>query len=81
MTGVLWVPYDVRLAEWMCANGGESKINKSLCLQFFELYTIYISKSNVIRNASYIKCFDKEAYMWINGFVRVGKQRKQMLVS
>jgi hypothetical protein len=79
--GVLWVPYDVRLAKWMCANGDERKINKSLCLQFFELYTIYISKSNVIKNASYIKCFDKESYMWISGFFHMGKQRKQMLFS
>jgi hypothetical protein len=70
---ILWVPYDVQLAEWMCANGGErNKINKSLLLQFFELYTIYISKSNVNRSASYIQYFEKEAYMWISGFCLCG---------
>jgi hypothetical protein len=45
-------------------------------LQFFELYTIYISKSNVIRSASYTKCFDKEEYMWVSGFCLCGETKK-----
>jgi hypothetical protein len=44
-------------------------------LQFFELYT-NIFKSNVIRSASYIKCFEKEAYMWISGFFPRGGTKK-----
>jgi hypothetical protein len=36
----------------------------------------YISKSDVIRRASYIKCFDKEAYMWIGEFYPRGRKKK-----
>jgi hypothetical protein len=44
-------------------------------LQFFEP-SQYISKSDVIRRASYIKCFDKEAYMWIGEFCLRGRTKK-----
>jgi hypothetical protein len=36
----------------------------------------YISQSNVIKRASYIKKFDKEAYMWIGGFCPRGRTKK-----
>jgi hypothetical protein len=54
---------------------------QDLLLQFLGL-SQYISKSYVIRRASYIKCFDKEEYIcgWVN-FVHMGEQRKQILVS
>jgi hypothetical protein len=44
-------------------------------LQFFEP-SQYISKLDVIRRASYIKCFDKEAYMWIGEFFPLGRTKK-----
>jgi hypothetical protein len=51
-------------------------INKQEPLLQFLNFTRYISKSNVIRSASYIKCFDKEAYMWIGGFFLCGGKKK-----
>jgi hypothetical protein len=51
-------------------------INKQEHLLQFLNFTQYISKSNVIRSASYIKCFDKEAYMWISGFCPRGGSKK-----
>jgi hypothetical protein len=57
------------------------EINKKEPLLQFLKFTRYISKSNVIISASYINCFDKEAYMWIGGFCPRGEQRKKMLVS
>jgi hypothetical protein len=52
------------------------EINKQEPLLQFLNFTRYISKSNVIRSASYIKCFDKEAYMWIGGFCPCGGTKK-----
>jgi hypothetical protein len=52
------------------------EINKQEPLLQFLNITRYISKSNVIRRASYIKCFDKEAYMWIGGFCPCGGTKK-----
>jgi hypothetical protein len=40
-------------------------------------FTQYIyPNQNVIRSASYIKCFEKEAYMWISGFFPCGESKK-----
>jgi hypothetical protein len=52
-------------------------INKQEPLLLFLNFTQYISKSNVIRSASYIKNFDKEAYMWISGFCLRGGTKKK----
>ena len=37
---------------------------------------IYLNQ-NVIRSALYIKCFEKEAYMWISGFCPRGESKKK----
>jgi hypothetical protein len=40
-------------------------------------FTQYIyPNQNVIRSASYIKWFEKEAYMWISGFCPHGESKK-----
>ena len=40
-------------------------------------FTQYIyPNQNVVRSASYIKCFGKEAYMWVSGFCLRGEKRK-----
>ena len=40
-------------------------------------FTQYIyPNQNVIRSASYIKWFEKEAYMWISGFCLCGESKK-----
>jgi hypothetical protein len=40
-------------------------------------FTQYIyTNQNVIRSASYIKWFEKEAYMWISGFCLHGESKK-----
>jgi hypothetical protein len=41
-------------------------------------FTQYIyPNQNVIRSASYIKCFEKESYMWISGFFPHGESKKK----
>jgi hypothetical protein len=51
-------------------------INKQETLvQYFEP-SQYISQSDVIRRESYIKQFDKEAYMWIGVFCSCGRTKK-----
>jgi hypothetical protein len=52
------------------------EINKQEHLLQILNFTRYISKSNVIRSASYIKYFEKEAYMWISGFCPHGGSKK-----
>jgi hypothetical protein len=52
------------------------EINKQEPLLHFFEPSQYISKSDVIRRASYIKCFDKEAYMWIGEFYPCGRTKK-----
>jgi hypothetical protein len=61
----------------MCANGGESnKETRAFVLQIF-IFTQYIyPNQNVVISASYIKCFEKEAYMWISGFGPCGESTK-----
>jgi hypothetical protein len=66
----------------MCANGGESNKETRAFVANFGLYTIYIyPNQNVIRSASYIKCFffcfEKEANMWISGFCLCGESKKK----
>ena len=40
-------------------------------------FTKYIyPNQNVVRSASYIKWFEKEAYMWISGFCSRGESKK-----
>jgi hypothetical protein len=40
-------------------------------------FTQYIyPNQNVVRSASYIKWFEKEAYMWISGFCPCGESKK-----
>jgi hypothetical protein len=65
----------------MCAKSVESNIEtRAFALN---VYTIYIyPNQTIIRCASYIKYFEKEAYIWVSGFCpRGGIKRNQMLVS
>jgi hypothetical protein len=42
------------------------------------MFTQYIyPNQTVIRCASYIKCFEKEAYMWVSGFFPCGESKKK----
>jgi hypothetical protein len=52
----------------------ENKQEPLLQILNFTQY-IYLNQ-NVIRSASYIKCFEKEAYMWISGFFPCGESKK-----
>ena len=52
----------------------ESKQEPLLQLLNFTQY-IYLNQ-NVIKSASYIKRFEKEAYMWISGFFPRGESKK-----
>jgi hypothetical protein len=63
----------------MCAKSGESNIETRVCAVSVTQY-IYPNQT-VIRCASYIKCFEKEAYMWVSGFYLHGEKRKKMLIS
>jgi hypothetical protein len=62
----------------MCANGGESnKETRAFALQTLN-FTQYIYRNQtVIRGASYIKCFEKEAYIWVSGFCPHGESKKK----
>jgi hypothetical protein len=53
---------------------GENKQEPLLQILNFTQY-IYLDQ-NVIRSASYIKCFEKESYMWISGFCSHGESKK-----
>ena len=52
----------------------ENKQEPLLQILNFTQY-VYLNQ-NVIRSASYIKCFEKEAYMWISGFCLRGESKK-----
>jgi hypothetical protein len=45
-------------------------------LQILNLTQYIYPNQNVIRSVSYIKCFEKEAYMWISGFCSRGESKK-----
>jgi hypothetical protein len=62
----------------MCANGGESnKETRAFVLQILNFTQYIYPNQNVVRSASYIKCFEKEAYMWISGFGPRGESTKK----
>jgi hypothetical protein len=54
----------------MCAKSGENNIEtRAFALN---VYTIYIyPNQSLIGCASYIKCFETEAYIWVSGFLSV----------
>jgi hypothetical protein len=60
----------------MCANGGESNKETRVLVANFELTQYIYPNQNVVRSASYIKWFEKEAYMWISGFCPHGESKK-----
>jgi hypothetical protein len=53
----------------------ENKQDPLLQILNFTQY-IYLNQ-NVIRSASYIKCFEKNAYMWISWFCPHGESNKK----
>jgi hypothetical protein len=62
----------------MCENGGESsKETRAFVLQILNFTQYIYPNQNVVRSASYIKCFEKEAYMWISGFGPRGESTKK----
>jgi hypothetical protein len=62
----------------MCANGGESKKEtRAFCCKFSNFTQYIYPKQNVVRSASFIKWFEKEAYMLISGFCPPGESKKK----
>jgi hypothetical protein len=62
----------------MCENGGESnKETRAFALQMLNFTQYIYLNQTVIRGASYIKCFEKEEYIWVSGFCLRGESKKK----